>query len=221
MEIPMAEEIGASRITRFIKAFLDFLWWAGLVVAAVAAFSMVANTKVFVETFGGFYAIPPYADVGIAPTSSGLLALTPSAPSDQTQPELSKARARLVLRSAPQSVYIAFIVEQLIGIAIVLFGVHLLRGLLRRVINADVFTDENADCLSRLGWLFIVAGILRPITSTIRAGWLIPYATGTGFRLETLSEGTSLPFWMGLFVLILAAIWRYGVELQRERDLTV
>jgi hypothetical protein len=106
------------------------------------------------------------------------------------------------------------------GIAAGLLGLHLLRSFLRDVLAAEVFTAANARRLSSLGWLMVIAGVALPLIEfgyslfLVRNAGIPDLPGGVGIRKFDLI----VP---GLLVLVVAAAWRYGVELRRDHDLTV
>lgn len=99
-----------------------------------------------------------------------------------------------------------------------LVGLLWLRGFLTDVLAGDVFTAKNAQRLSRIGWLLIAVAVLRVVPFLVSGfGFFTPMAV-----FPTLF-GLLVNTWLvsGLLVLVIAAAWRYGIELQNERDLTV
>ena|SRR5688572_9067397 len=105
--------------------------------------------------------------------------------------------------------------------AAMLLGIYLLRSFLADVLDTEVFTTRNAKRLSTLGWLLIVVGIAGPQLEYWRAWMILRRIQLSGGALSPAgSDGNGL--WLvGVLVLVLAAAWRYGAELQQERDLTV
>jgi hypothetical protein len=110
----------------------------------------------------------------------------------------------------------------LVPIVFGLVGIHHLRSFLADVLASDVFTRTNADRLSRLGWLVIALAILAPPLQYWRS-WIVLRR----LDLDTATLSPASPDWidgsaiLGVLLLVLASAWRYGVELQQERDLTV
>ena len=104
--------------------------------------------------------------------------------------------------------------------AALVFGLHLARTFLREVAAGEVFSPENARRLSLLGWLLVSAGLILPVLDFLRTSLLLGRADeqGVPLALRIWSMGTDLP---GILVLVVAGAWRYGVELQRDRDLVV
>ena len=101
-----------------------------------------------------------------------------------------------------------------------LVGLHWLRAFLRDVTAGQVFTIVNAQRLSRIGWLLIGVAVLRTVVPFLFGGLVSFYSPG---MILPMLFGIVVNTWLvsGLLLLVIAAAWRYGSELQNERDLTV
>lgn len=101
-----------------------------------------------------------------------------------------------------------------------LLGLHHLRRLLRDVREGTIFTLGNARRISQLGLLILASAVSLPLFRFLQGVIL-----SRGFTSETIHFVVETPpveiVFLGLFTLVLSQIWRYGVELQGERDLTV
>lgn len=103
----------------------------------------------------------------------------------------------------------------LLPLGVVIAGLLLLRAFLRDVLAGHVFTVINARRLARIGWLMIgyaVAKFLPAIAGLVMGG------SGVASLMFVLLQPVVVN---GLLVLVIASVWRYGTELQAERDLTV
>lgn len=99
-------------------------------------------------------------------------------------------------------------------IGIVIAGLWVLRAFLRDVLAGQVFTVTNARRLARIGWLMIGYAVAKflPVIAGILMGGMGVVSLIFVFQPVVVT---------GLLVLVLASVWRYGTELQAERDLTV
>ena len=92
-----------------------------------------------------------------------------------------------------------------------LLGLASLRAFLSDVLAGHVFTPRNSARLYRIAWLMIGAAAVKVLLVAI-----------TTRAVVVLVLGLAQPMLLaGLLVLVLASAWRYGSELQNERDLTV
>jgi membrane protein implicated in regulation of membrane protease activity len=89
------------------------------------------------------------------------------------------------------------------------------------MIDGTPFTSANAQRLMWIGWLLLGIQIAKPIAEGLAAGWILSMIK---IQSPSISPGGHLN-WSGilvaLFILILSAIFRRGVELEKEHSLTV
>ncbi len=89
------------------------------------------------------------------------------------------------------------------------------------------FTDEHPRRIALVGWCFIGYAVLELITYCLRwifvQSWLKSFGIGVSFilRLNVAFSAQGLPLLIGLLLLALAQIFRYGMQLQHDQDLTV
>ncbi len=101
------------------------------------------------------------------------------------------------------------------------------RLVFRALTRSVYFTDEHPRRIALVGWCFIGYAILELITYCLRwvfvQSWLKSFGVGVSFaaRLNIAFPAEGLPLLIGLLLLALAQIFRYGTQLQHEQDLTV
>jgi len=105
-----------------------------------------------------------------------------------------------------------------IGLAYVFY---LLRGVLQAIIHGDPFTQANVVRIRKIGYLVLLLGLLYPTVEYIAAQEVLG-------RLAIVEPELSLPslfdvdvILTSLLILILAQVWSYGLELERDRALTI
>ena len=99
--------------------------------------------------------------------------------------------------------------------------VYLLRSVVIAIQLGEVFTQQNVMRIRRLGYLVLIVAFVRALVEYIAAYEVLN-------RLEILKPPLSLPspfeaevILASLLILALAQVWSYGLELERERALTV
>ncbi len=98
---------------------------------------------------------------------------------------------------------------------------YLSRQFLVDVIDGRPFTFENASRLQGIGWLLLIWGLANPLVHGFVANRVLPMVK---IQSPVLIPPPGLDFpWIlvSIFVLILSAAFRHGVELEQERSLTV
>jgi hypothetical protein len=211
----MMTDTTGRRATRLAKFWVDLMWWAGLVGATILAVFLLASPLLTNGTLG-----PVTVHVAVAGDTP--VAQPRALQGSNAVIETKDDAFRLEVRTDRPAVVLMSVGPALLLLALMLTGIRQLRQFLTDVLAGLVFTAENARRLSRMAWLALgLAVCLTPIT--FLSSWLVLRATGLGaVGVKPGSEsGGGYALILGLVLLVLASVWRYGAELQRERDLTV
>jgi hypothetical protein len=107
------------------------------------------------------------------------------------------------------------------GVAIL----DLFRRMLRSVTRREVFTAGNIRNVNRLGILFIASSVAR----LLLAGWLVNRLAAFvalnwpqgNVALKSFSNGDGSGIGIGLMILVLAGVFRQGLALKEDSDLTI
>ncbi len=105
-----------------------------------------------------------------------------------------------------------------IGLAYVFY---LLRAIVQPILDGNPFTAETTHLIKRLGHVVLLVGILRPVVEYMAAAEILsrlPTAVpainpGPTFDAEVIL--------LSMLILILAHVWSYGLDLERDRALTI
>jgi hypothetical protein len=98
-----------------------------------------------------------------------------------------------------------------------------IRQFLVDAIQGIPFAFDNAQRLKWIGWLLLGIGVVKPMLSVLTAHRILSAVTVQG---PILSPWVNLGYvgtciLVACFSLILSVIFRHGVELEKERSLTV
>jgi hypothetical protein len=118
-----------------------------------------------------------------------------------------------------------FILSMLCSGATTVAILDLFRRMLGSVARGEVFTADNIRNVNRLGILFIASTVANLLLS----GWLVNrfvafVAQGQqhgAAALETFSEGNGAGIAIGLMIMVLAGVFRQGLELKEDSQLTI
>jgi len=134
---------------------------------------------------------------------------------------LFKTTGELQFKTSDRRLQILGYLDNIVLSLLILGLVFMARQFLVEVIDGTPFTLENARRLKWIGWFLLGIGVAKPIVHNIAARWAFSI-------VKIQSPILSPPFdldvaWIlvSLFVLILSAVFRYGVELEKEHSLTV
>jgi hypothetical protein len=105
-----------------------------------------------------------------------------------------------------------------IGIAYV---IYLLRSVLQAIIQENPFGPETGVRIRRIGYLVLLVGLLRPTVEYIAANEILNQLPIAEPMLNPPSPFKAEIILASLLILILAQVWSYGLEIERDRALTI
>jgi hypothetical protein len=105
-----------------------------------------------------------------------------------------------------------------IGLAYVFY---LLRAVVQAILDGVPFTAENSRRIRRLGYAVLLVGLVQHAVQYIAANEILnrlptavpAFQPGPTFNTELIL--------VSLLILLLAHIWSYGLDLERDRALTI
>jgi hypothetical protein len=214
--------VAGGRATRIAKLWVDAVWWVSVVLGSVLTVAIAASPFVLGNGSGVNEIAVRVSLAGTPPPRAVALTSTDTMRATDAVITEREAQHHLEFRTYDPTLFVAAHgVFLLLGAAMV-WWIYLLRAILADVLRSKVFTEANAWRLSRMGWVLIVVAVAGPFAEWFRA-WIVLARTefrGAAFT-PVSSELISWAALAGLLLLVLSGVWRYGVELQSERELTV
>jgi hypothetical protein len=228
--------VGSSgrRAARIAKTVVDLTWWLGLALCTTLVIVFLAAPALehsglratfawnAFEIDGGRGRPRSTIRIGVpdSATSTLIASIDTTLVTDIRLVGDGEATLEVALRR-----WSVFYAANAISVAMILATlgmVFLLRTFLSAVISEEVFTAPNAHRLSRLGWLLVVAGIAGPQLERLRAALIMSQVQLSDGAQLSLADVDGNTIWvLGVLVLVIAAAWRHGADLQMERELTV
>lgn len=140
---------------------------------------------------------------------------------------LTVGRAELLAEIATSGAPVASIwliaLAMLTGMALLALGFRFfqeLRGIIDSVDVGEPFRPENADRLSRMGWISVIVHVgVLPIAGL--SLWLAPYADKVGQDVDVGAGVDISGVLLTLILFILARVFRHGAEMREELEGTV
>jgi hypothetical protein len=207
------------RLARFLKTVLDICFGA-LVIACIGLVLWIALSPVVLSAFDirGTASIPVLIGSGEEPTLE--VVVNNSAKSKIQASYIADAKGLLRLETRNLLfLFTANAAKLLVGVFLA-YIFNLLRSILQNIIDGDPFSPNNVQRLRRLGYAILIICFLRPSVEYIAANEILNQLKtkpilnpGSTFRVETLLTS--------LLIILLAYIWNYALELERDRALTV
>ena len=212
--------INNLRLARFVKLLLDIVFGA-LVFACAALVLWIALAPVILKQVGivGTASVPVLISTD---EDQQLEVIVTNPPKGAIQASyLDDAEGTLRLEtSSILMLLIANAAKLLVGIGLA-YIFHLLRGILQNILDGMPFAPDNGKRMRRLGYAVLLLGILRPSVEYIASTEILNQLQsstpvlkpGPTFHAETVLTA--------LLILLLVYIWNYGLELERDKALTV
>jgi hypothetical protein len=138
-------------------------------------------------------------------------------------PKFSKITGELQFQTRDWRVQALTQLGRIVLVLLIMGFLYSTRQFMTRTMEGTPFTFGNARCLQSMGWLVMGIGLAQPATDYLISHWVLSIAKiQSPFLSPWISPAfTVICFMVAAFILILAAIFRHGVELENERSLTV
>jgi len=105
-----------------------------------------------------------------------------------------------------------------IGLAYV---VYLIRAVLQAILKGNPFAPENTVRIRRIGYLVLLVGFLKAAVEYFAAWEILNQLTIVEPMLSLPSPFEAEVILASLLILVIAQVWSYGMELERDQALTI
>ena len=107
------------------------------------------------------------------------------------------------------------------GLAAAFVVLILLRRIFTTMMVGTPFLPENVRRIRWLGWIVIVAAVVEQIIKVGLGLLVLDNVTSTGLDIDYRFDLNLATLFLGLIILALSEVFRHGMNLQAESDLTV
>ena len=97
----------------------------------------------------------------------------------------------------------------------------MLRSVLQAILQGDPFTTENTVRIRRIGYMVLLVGFLKAAVEYFAAREILNQLTIVEPSLSLPSPFDAEIILASLLILVLAQVWSYGLDLEREKALTI
>ena len=208
------------RLARFVKTLLDFIYGL-LIFACVALVLWVAISPAIINQVGvpGTASVPVTLGMGDVPQFE-----VSFDGSDQDLIHMAAVEeAEGTLRLETSSFYLNFIANAaklVTGIGLV-YVFSLLRKVVQTILDGDPFAPDNAPLIRRIGYGVLALGLLSPLAGYIAAAEILKHLPSAAPLLNPGKPFDSEVLLVTLLILLIAHIWSYGLDLERDQELTI
>ena len=111
-------------------------------------------------------------------------------------------------------------VKVLVGLGLI-WALGLLRSIVRSVHEGETFTEQNCGRMRRLGYVVFGLGFAVPAVQYLAASAILDRLPASDPALNPGPTFSAEVLLASLLILILAHVWSYGLDLKRDKALTV
>jgi hypothetical protein len=207
-----------SRLARSLRFVCDWLFGASLFGGLVWVIWILAFL---------FMRSPAHTTgiwVGLGPGPPGLslpVEIDPGESAMFADAGLFNATGELRFTTGDRRFLILGILDDLVLWILILGLAFHTRQFLVDVIDGTPFTFDNARRLKWMGWLLLGVGVTMPVMRFLAGRWALSIVKIQNPALSPPIKVDAASILVAAFILILSAAFRHGVELEKERSLTV
>lgn len=209
-----------SRLPRIVKVLLDIIFW--LLIFVIAFLILWIAFSPFLLNVSGI-AITSSVPVAVGSGDEPRFEVQIAGAETKGIRNAFVDEAQGTLRLETTDWYLIFVSnlsKLLIALGLV-YVVYLLRSVFQDLLQGEVFTQENAEKVRRIGYAVLVVGFLQAVVEYFAAREVLRQLTITSPALSLPSPFEAEIILASLLILVLAQVWSYGLELEREKALTI
>jgi hypothetical protein len=209
-----------TRLIRFVKVVVDVLY--GLLIFACVALVLYAVLLPLLlqqEGFVGTASIPVQIGSGEGPTFE--IAFSGRTIDSIHQAFVEEAEGTLRLETRSTLLLVISNAAKLVAAIGLAYVCWLLRSILQAILDGEPFSIESSHRIRRLGFVVLILGFLVPSVENLAATEIMHRLPETVPALQAGPTFDAEIILLSLLILILAHVWGYGIELERDRALTV
>jgi len=106
-------------------------------------------------------------------------------------------------------------------VAAAIYGLFLLRKILKTTADGFPFHHDNPRRLNHLGWIIVATSLLSTVSQFLYGRWALSRLDGLDLPVSPSTEVYGEWILCGLLILVLASIWKQAVRIAEEQSLTV
>lgn len=208
------------RLARFVKTLLDIIFGL-LVFACVGLVLWIAFSPWILGQEGllGTASVPVTIGSGDEPQFE--VTLTGPAKDAIHAAFVEEAEGTLRLETSSFPLILAANAAKLVAGIGLAYVFYLLRAVVQAILDGDPFAAENPRRIRRLGYAGLLVGILRPAVENMAATEILNRLPSAVPALNPGPTFDAEVILATLLILLLSHIWSYGLELERDQELTV
>lgn len=219
-------------LARGLRVLMDILLWisvlAGIIfslgwplagLTGMEGFDLTVPVSIGEETLLPVYSLTPTPPTG--ETAAGSQEPGPGLPEEAPELALVDATGELRFSSPKRLPSFMYWFHGVVGWFLLIYGLLLLRRILAATLEGHPFHRENAQRLTRLGWIIVLGAVMASVSQFFFGAWAINQVEPTRVPIVAALDIHGEWIACGLLVLLLAAIWKEAVRIAEDQALTV
>ena len=204
-------------VTKFL---LDLVLYVGGAAAVALALWLAVSPLVVGQDQVGDTALPVAVGEGL-PRPVVVLDVDRNAAPEIHRAVLVDARGELRVQTTDWLLQFLPNLGMLIALGVALYIVFTLRRMIGTVITGDPFTDMNVRRMRTIGVLLLAVGVVGPVLEYLVVRALLARIPVSGLAVSAPLDAQTSVILIGLLLIVLSTVFARGVELERDRSLTV
>ncbi len=208
------------RLVRFVKVLLDLI--LGLLIFASVILLLLILSAPIILNISDLHltaSVPVAIGVGESPEFS--VEVAGSTEREVRAAVVDGAQGTLRLETSNPTFIIMSYSASLVTALGFAYLIYLVRLVLQTLIIGEIFSTENTRRIRRIGYLVLVVNLLRAAAQYFASEALLKQVAVITPQLSLPSPFDAEIILASLLILILAHVWSYGLELERDRALTI
>ena len=208
------------RLARIVKTVLDVLFGLSVVVCVGLILWVAVAPLVLNQSEGwGTASVPVRIGVGQEPQFDVSFA---SSPEDEINDAyVVEAEGTLQLETRNYLLILIANAAKIVGLIGLAYIIYLLRSVVKTILVGEPFAEESNRCIRKLGFVLLFVSIVWQGVEYLAASEILRRLPNVEPALNpgpTFDSGVIL---ISLLILLLAHVWSYGLDIERERALTI
>lgn len=208
------------KLTRFVKILLDIIFWLLVLVCAFLVLWIALSPLVLNVIDVPITASVPVA-IGVGDEPQFEVAVAGAEAKWVQAAYVEEAQGTLRLETTDWVIILVSNLAKLLTAIGLTYVVYLLRSVLQAILQGDPFTTENTVRIRRIGYMVLLVGFLKAAVEYFAAREILNQLMVVDPPLSLPSPFEAEVILASLLILVLAQVWSYGLDLEREKALTI
>jgi hypothetical protein len=208
------------RLGRIVKILLDILLGLSVFVCVGLILWVAVVPLVLNQSEGwGTASVPVRIGTGQEPQFDVSFSGLPEG--DINAAFVSEAEGTLFLETRDFLLILIANAAKIVGLIGLTYIVYLLRNVVKSILEGEPFAEESSRSIRKMGYTLLAVSIVWQAVQYLAASEILKRLTDIQPELHpgpTFEAGVIL---VSLLILLLSQVWSYGLDIERERALTI